>query len=566
MAINGLNFIIDNSGITLQGSMAGSTRPDITPLLDNLPDDTRLIVYSKPVYIPGQVNSITNPYLILPAVYGAGKSVLSVKGEIFLPGLDFISSGYNAIKWLSSTAINPTDEVSAWGPGNLYTANAITIELIDLLGENVFTPGPIPKVKLKGINGNINTLPYNQSSIYFCVDRKVFLPGIDFTYDELTSEISWLKQVDYPISNSSLVFAFYYNKTSTSPFLLGQILSRNIIELTEDNPDSFEITAPPKTSMNSGSNLFYDTLRYNYGSDYLIQYPSTFLQNGGQLKPVAVTGKYIDFSYFKDGSAYSPIIMVTQEVDAGTSEDGGNPSVYLTQYNQASQFSVTNKKTLVFFRGAFAFGSNYDNGAIGTLYPGTLPEYTRDNNFIRWDSDRVTPIIIPQNSDWFDIVSFNDAFSQSHLNVEYFKRTNSGPDTFTLQKAVKQNKVMMFYCGEALFPQFGDFSVNPSDKKIMESMPYTRPNSSRFDDIVFVYVSDDSYGNLLYFDYLTVQVNQPANTILTFSNPISNKNNTLLFIGPKRIRFEDYDLSVNPQQIILNIPIFNGDKIMLVHT
>lgn len=570
MPINNLTFTIDNNGITLQGSLNGSTRPDISPLLNNLNEDNRLIVHSKEIYIPGNINRLTNPSMVLPLSFGENKFIIDINGEIYFPKYDFENdyNSNNIIKWLNERSINPIDKVNVWGAGNSYTSQGITFEVIDLKNSSVFTDGAQPKIKLN-FGGSLDLNPYNQNSIYLVINRKIYKPGIDFTYSESNKEITWLIKNSVPIiASETLCFAFYYNNKNTAPFKLGQRLSRNVYTVEEDGQEDFEIASPPKSSLNSGSNLFYDEKRYSYSNDYYIQSPKLYIQNNGKLKNNLTTNHYLDLSYFKDGNAYSPIIIISQELTAGTGTDSVDSNVYLTSMVPANQISPTNKKVLVFFRGAFAFGESYDNGNIGTLYSGTLPEYTRDNNYIKWKSNRIlNHEIVPTSSDWFDIVSFSDSLSLNHLNIEYFKRTNLGNDSFTLQKEVKQGKAILFYNGEPTYLPANDFEVNQADKKIIESLPYSRPTSSRFDDIAVLYVSNDAYGNILHFDYKLNSQVAPSGSEHVFDNPISNKEGTILFVGPRRLRFSDYELvQNNPNALKINVDISANTKIMLVHT
>ncbi len=252
MSINGLSYSIDNNGITLQGTLFGSTRPDLSPLLNDLPNDTRLILHAKPIFISEQINANTNPNLLLPIQFGDNKYLLSINGDLFAPEMDFDGRANNLI-WKNQRTIQPTDEVVAWGAGNAYTGNNITIEPIDLKDVTVYTPGVSPIIKLK------KSVPYDVNSIYFVIDSKAYSPGIDFAFNIATNSLTWLKQSTIPIDvDFTKAFAFYYNTSPLQPFSLGQVLQRIITTVETNNQAEFNIAALPKTNLNTGSNLFYE--------------------------------------------------------------------------------------------------------------------------------------------------------------------------------------------------------------------------------------------------------------------------------------------------------------------
>jgi hypothetical protein len=569
MAINGLTFIVDNNGITLQGSLEGSSRPDISALLNNTSLDRRLIVYSKTLYISSQINSVNNPNLILPLSFGNNKFIIEINGEIFFPGVDFITeqNNNNIVKWLSTQAINKTDVVNAWGPANAYTAQGITFETIDLNDSNKFTSGSSPVITLN-LNGANELLPYNESCIYLIIDRKVYKPGVDFTYSSDDGNITWLINSTIPIiPGTTSCSTFYYNKVVTEPFKLGQILSRNIYNAISDHQSDFTIALPPKSSLNTGSNLFLLQKRYGYGSNYTINSPKFYVQNPSKLKDDIVIGSKVDFSYFKDVASYTPVTIISQELSAGITSDSGDSNLFPTVFVPANQINISNKKVLVFFNGEYVVGENYDNGTIGSLYSGTVAQYTRDNTGIKWKSNRLTPSIVPTADDIFDVVAFNDSLSQAGLNIEYFKRTNSsGPDSITLQKDIKSNKAVMFYNGEVCVKANDDFSINVTNKKLIDGLPYSRPAASRFDDVVVLYACDDAYAGLINFDFIKTDSNYPTGSNFVFANPIVNKQSCILFINSRRARASEFDLvHGNPNSLSITSNISSGSKLLLIH-
>lgn len=581
--INGLLVTVDSFGVTLQGSLFGSTGPTI----DSLSNEQVLKVYSKKVQLFNVVSSVGNNSFYLPAVFGNDLAFIFVNGKMYKLGVDYVVAGAQ-VTWLrSGMSLDPTDSIVAFGPANRYTHQAFTFEVIDMtvnfdasdaLHDNKPTITLAPSAPL-----NTQLLPFNQECIYFVKNNEIYSPGTHFTYSDVDNKIVWEDSATDPTISDDLM-TFYYNQVPTVPYLLGDVLFRINLNATADNQSNYNITARPLSSLLMTANLFYDNLRYEYGTDFTLTYPEAVLQDSGSLKPLIQNGDSMDLSYFKDQFVQDSISLVHLYYDSATptffAQDPLNTNLYKVNITPLAD-PINDIKTLFFFRGVCSINKYYDNTSpdITTAFPGTLPEWERaSNQFIFNSTARRGPWTTPPTDplvpstllqDFVTWTAFTDAVSKNSIKIEYFQRTNL-TSSITTSLPIKQNKCIVFYNGVATFREFGQFVISGGSNNVIGSFSQAAPPIGFSDEIVVVYFTEDSYASLWKFDPVILSGNVAGGDPIQFATRVNSITSSFLFNNGIRIDNRNYEIvpASNSRHIRLTNGegLLSGYKIMLVHT
>ena len=565
--INGVLIFLDSSGIIETGYAAGTNDPG----LDTTSGSTTLKIHAVKLYVPVGSTVPAGSRLLMPVAFGYNKLILYVDGKAYFPEVDFTVEG-NVIRWgVGQVTITDVSNVIAFGPANRYTAQAFTLEVPVMANPLIFdsatqTIRPNPPGE--------GTKPYNQDSIYLFLDGESYLPNIDFTYDFGNNVITWINQSIVLTVNSDIKLA-YYNRVVTSPFILGDVLYRILVTADQDHQASFTIAAVPKTTLLNSSNIFYNGNRYTNLTDYTVSFfnyninsfnPSLLIPDTGSLYSDLLTNGIVDISYFRDNLVNNLLVVLNQILVAtGT-------SLFDPINLQPATVLIDPIKTLVFLNGLYAYGQTYDNISDitnVTLTPPTDPRIvaveaqyilnTSNNSVVSltWNSDDTsrTPSLVIETDDVLQLTAFADELSVASINIEYFQRdSNTSSPVFTLLSNIKQDKVIVFYNGEALFQEFDQFTtggiLNANELQI--NYPTEVPEIQT-DEIAIMYIKDDSYSVLWKFDVIyddntvNAEIDAGSSTHLVLEYPLNDPNLSMLFVNGVRIPNNRYEIVTGSQ-------------------
>ncbi len=295
MAVNGLIIDISPLGITVGGAPFGATRPNLGLLLTEKSGDLR--IYVRQAIITTPVSASGHNTFTSPVSFGSDICIISINGVTYIPSVDYKINGHTVTWKDTNKTIHPEDEVVLFGPANDYTANAFTIEVLDMQNELVFNDGD-QTIRLTANGLGDNFFPFKEDAIYIVKNGSTYAPGTSFTYDPLTSLITWSDTTDLTVDD--LVFVYYYNLYPTSPFRLGEALIRfqQPVTVVDDlPPNSFNLGSTVSEILANASNVFLNTLREVDLENYQLIYPSIVWRNGVlALKD----GDELDVSFFRD--------------------------------------------------------------------------------------------------------------------------------------------------------------------------------------------------------------------------------------------------------------------------
>jgi hypothetical protein len=562
--VNGSAVVIDEFGSTLHGSLLGTSSPTI----DELSNDTTIKIYSKKVFLTQSVSANSNNRFFLPAVFGDNKAFIFINDELYSLNVDYKVDGLNCT-WLNpNKTITLNDDVQVFGPGNKYTANAISFDVVDLdtqflNSDPAFSNKQTILLKAAPIDPLLK-YPFDGTCIYAFRNGAAYYYSIDFDYDEGSKKIIW-KAND--ISLGDKIFIFYYNKYPTAPFKLGDVLSRTILTATINNQSSFTILDKPMKNYLQSSQVLHNRKRRSYKTDYNLFGMSLYTIDGGNLKPEISNSDILDVSYFSDVFVISTLSLLQQLYDGSSA----NVEEIQVKYNITTvpiATNVLNAKSFLFFNGLLQINKHFDNIA-SISYPDW--EYNQtDNKITIWSqhaSPRPAPYagpLVPIAGDKIEFVTFLDNFSKNNVRVEYYQRSSSNIIySVTAQENIKGGKYLLFYNGECLFKDNG---TSLSGNQVTVTA-YSAPPSGIKDDIVLVYFTDEQYANLWYFDNITVNTSIAANNDITFGHPIANINETLLFYnGVKVPKDQIISGSDNTKIKLINTNILSNSVLLLIHT
>lgn len=603
--INGINISIDREAIRLSGTLLGSTQPRI----ESLSTDNRLRLHSKVMQVSQTISASGNNKFYMPISFGDNKCIISVDGVYFFPDVDYKIDG-SEVEWLNPGFSISTDaQVIVWGPANSYTAQALEIYKFNQVSEFFDTGDGF--LQARNMVNN-NRFPYNELSTFLVVNGLPYSPTLDYEYSEPDNvpTFTWVGGEGI-LDESSQCFAFWFNKITTTPYVLGDKLMRLILTAGSNNQEQFFISAIPDKNMAPASILTYDTVRYAYNHDFFLRFPYLQIIDDSTLMSLIATGGKLDLAYIKDANAFFSIILqyMSIHIDSNnTSTVEGNKVISLPSPTSSP---VTNTKELVFLNGILAIGQYYDNGSFDSINDSPIftgPEYTRNQSSITWkvtnrydevNEEYLIPIPEPYNppgqpDNWYmSFLAFIDSLSQNHLRKDYFQRTNADSTAvFEIELPnLKGNKFIVFYNGAAMFKDSNDFlfvpASDPDPAKIKyfgsgtvegDRLPPPEPDE-HWDEIVVLYPTDDAYSGLWFFDKEVLSGDVGPEESITFDNNIVNVQYSLLFKNseyipnhfyylddenPKRILFkslEDLGFQDAPEQLQFQ----SGDIMTLVH-
>lgn len=573
--INGVQISIDNKGITLRGTLLGSTRPKI----EDVESDNSLMLHSRSIYVAENISANGNNRFAMPVSFGMDKAIISVDGVVYYPNIDYVIKG-NLVQWTSVTStITPSSQVIAWGPANKYTAQAIEFLNVDMLSTLQYLDTGTQKYLLLDQFLESEKLPYSEKCIFLYINGSLYSPQVDFEFDVVNKRIRWLNYNNNILDIDSEVFICYINNVQTVPFKLGSKVVRNSLTVTSDHQPYFSIAAIPSDGFKSGSMLFYNTLQYPFDLEYRLNFPQLQIRNNTVLRDVIETGGKIDLFYIKDVDVFYNILLFNQDIIIlnTPSNDG---SIYQIPLNQPGMLPLANTKDFVFFRGLLATGKYFDNGTFENINNESLsgyvkPMYERSVSNIIWYSEARDPVIAPtvdvDNPHFFSYSGFLDSLSQNHSKKIYIQRdqTQTNAANFLINLPDLQgNNLTVFYNGEALFSQFGQFDIN--NKNLINF--YIDAPVDGVHEIIVWYPINDAYSGIWFYDAIENHPGAVPGDELNFAEEISNISNSFLYINGVRIPPAHYRLHPNDKtKIILrsdvigveNIP--SGANIMLVH-
>lgn len=575
MTINGITVGISESGAVVSGYLYGSTA---NPISTSLLSDT-LLLYAKIIQLSNNVTYSGNNTFMLPVTYGLDKVFIFKNGYLMELGNDYLVSG-NFVTWLNeSVTLTPSDTIIAFGPANIYTAKAITHQKINMntkfnSSDTAFSN--LPTIKLDIPENEPNTsIPYDINSIYLFINGGLYSPNEHYDFDVDSQKIIWTHSMT--LNNLDSVFVFYYNQHPTQPFLLGEKLSRNILQATTNNQTHFSLVTNTNNKLKNTSNLFLDNKRYTYNKDYTLYYPFMYTISTGILQPNITNGSKIDLSYFKTDLLIDSVSL-NHQYFYQSGDFIPTTTSNLTRMVLLPTTDIINSKTMLFFRGILGINRWYTNITtdIETQY-GIPAEWYRDSttNQIYWNGAARNPStpLNPSDSlgDFITWTAFLDSNSKDFIRIEYHQRSSTNiPGTITTASAIKNNKCVVFYNGQALFQEYGQFTITGTNSLVINE--YSAPPSGFTDEVVVWYFSDSSYANLWRIQALNITTNIGELMPITFPIKISSIESSLLFYNGVRIDNRHYEFvpSTDNKQIRFKsgsgINVVSGSKLTIVHT
>ena len=600
MSINGIVVNIDPFGVTVQGTLAGTTRP----FIDVITIDNNLRLYAKKIFLPGIIDITGTDLFEMPVAFGKGMCFLFVNGVCYKLGLDYTIEG-NRVKWLNpGISLYPADDIIAWGPANDYTAAAIGFEVFDLTNNSVYTSGS-GTVKLKPRLVS-EQYPKGEQTIYLFKNGELLTPGIsfDFTYNSSTKEITSGLLVNL-VPSANYVFAFYVNSVATLPFSLGDTFYRT--NLTYSGSLSLNLTANPEKLLVNAANVFYDRKRYIQNEDFSIRFPILNVLPGESLNDDLINGTTLDVSYFKNNFIPDTISSWNEERTSGFG--GVIADTVVTTYTPTS-FIPTLSKQFLFFNGLLTVGKNFDRiegSTSGDLVFGSFPSgvgltpghqreweriganvtfYTRARYPLPGDALIPTVYTGPlAGIDNLLYTAFTDASTISGISTEYFyRKTTRNSTSVQLSTPIRQKKFIQFYNGLAYFPQHfgGEIQIlNPGsgDNQLnydlsLPALDGTDPLKP-FDDIIVWSWVEDSFASLWQFEKIVLTSNitfdgSSGATIETLF-AISSLGNSFVFYNGLRVEPSKMTLDpLNNKKIRLNFSLMDrnaviGDVFWVIH-
>jgi hypothetical protein len=251
---------------------------------------------------------------------------------------------------------------------------------------------------------------------------------------------------------------------------------------------------------------------------------------------------------------------------------------------------IDNKLSLFFFRGVLAvnkYYSNYPNG----LESSSIAQFPSENQkwewevaisnvppyrYVRWHPEArlAAPGLIPSGvsgfGDFLTWSAFTDPVSKNSIRIEYYQINQDQPEVELTTEMLGGNKCIVWYNGQALFNQFGHFTVEEDNKTLSEFYYNKLPNlaNNTEDEIVVLYFVEAGYASLWKFEGITLEENITSGTDIQFNYTINSLANSFLFNNGIRIDNKDYTVGANSSSIKLTNgeTLLAGSQIMLVHT